>query len=245
MPGYCDPPVESRFKKGQSGNPKGGPRGPRKKKSHSRTGYLNQFIKCRIAGKRFEGRRGEALMRVASRLAIEKKDFVIQQLLFKLKEQLDQAQSHINPDKPFYVVREWPSDLDVVECLEDAADVSGFGKKAYRKQKTGRVLLENWVIEEAFANLGERRLTRDEQEMVLAAVRLPKTICWPEWWEADLCQRGKSWRAKQNVEFKSVRKEPDTIRISLAQSLANKRKRELERDRLEHERYNRENPGRV
>ena len=67
-----------------------------------------------------------------------------------------------------------PHSPDDVRCIEDAADVCGFGVKAYHKQKSARVLLENWAIEEGLARLGDRRLTRDEQKQVLAAARFPK-----------------------------------------------------------------------
>jgi hypothetical protein len=232
MPGYCDPPVEHQFKPGQSGNPKGGPRGPRKKKAARTASFLDQYIECKIGGKRFAGRRGEALMRVAARIAIEKKDYLLQQLLFKLKEQLDDAQAHIERERPFHVIHDWPAPPDRVSCIEDAAQVSGFGKKAYLQQKTGRVLLENWVVEEAFVNFGDRRLDGEQQLLVLEAVRFPKNMDWPDWWEPDLQKRGKGWRARQNVESASVPKAPEVIRRSLAVQLAICR----EQDRLWEER---------
>ena len=95
MTGYRDPPVEHRFKKGQSGNPKGGPRGPRRPPIQRGTEYLDERITCMIAGKRFRGTRREALVRVATAIAVTKQNLGLQQLLLQLKAQADEKQSHI------------------------------------------------------------------------------------------------------------------------------------------------------
>jgi hypothetical protein len=50
---------------------------------------------------------------------------------------------------------------------------------------TARMLLEPWLLEEALARHGERRLTRDEQAMVVKATRTPRKLRWPEWWDTS------------------------------------------------------------
>ena len=49
---------------------------------------------------------------------------------------------------------------------------------------SARMMLEPWIVEAALARLGNRRLTRDEQQTVLKATRTPRKVHWPEWWEA-------------------------------------------------------------
>ena len=66
MPGYRDPPVHSRFKPGQSGNPAGGPKGPRSKPVQHRSTYLDEKVSCKIGGKRFTGPRREAVVQIAA-----------------------------------------------------------------------------------------------------------------------------------------------------------------------------------
>ena len=46
-----------------------------------------------------------------------------------------------------------------------------------------RMVLEPWLVEEALARLGDRRLSLDEQAKVVRVVRTPSKVRWPDWWE--------------------------------------------------------------
>ncbi|MND08634.1 hypothetical protein D3C83_313940 [compost metagenome] len=46
-----------------------------------------------------------------------------------------------------------------------------------------RIVLAPWLVERALERLGDRRLSREEQETVMKATRTPKKIKWPDWWE--------------------------------------------------------------
>ena len=48
---------------------------------------------------------------------------------------------------------------------------------------TARMALEPWLVEQALARLGDRRLSREEQVKVVKATRTPRKVKWPEWWE--------------------------------------------------------------
>jgi hypothetical protein len=48
------------------------------------------------------------------------------------------------------------------------------------------MVLEPWLVEEALARLGDRRLSLDEQAKVILAVRAPGKVRWPDWWEIRL-----------------------------------------------------------
>jgi hypothetical protein len=54
---------------------------------------------------------------------------------------------------------------------------------------SARMMLEPWIVEAALARLQDRRLTRAEQQVVLAATRTPHRVSWPDWWETDLRDR--------------------------------------------------------
>lgn len=252
MPGYRDPPVQSRFKPGQSGNPSGGPKGPRNTPVRRPSTYLDKKVTCTIGGKRFTGPRREAVVRIAAlwsitkpvqgskarsateREKLPKPDLGLQQLLLRLMEQEDKKDLLILRDEPKFVICDWPSPPDSVDCIEDAADVAGFGVKAYRTLKSARVLLDNWIIDEGLARLGDRRLNREEQKEVLAATRFPKKVVWPPWWEPDLRERGKGWRAPQVARNIDKPEAPDTIRISLDDYLKHVRRQELLREEIEY-----------
>jgi hypothetical protein len=51
------------------------------------------------------------------------------------------------------------------------------------------LILEPWIVEAAFARLGGRELSAEEQRVVLAATRTPRKARCPEWWEKDLRDR--------------------------------------------------------
>jgi hypothetical protein len=42
--------------------------------------------------------------------------------------------------------------------------------------------LEPWIVEAALDRLGDRRLTVEEQEVVVRATRTPWKVKWPDWW---------------------------------------------------------------
>ena len=125
MPGYRDPPVHSRFKPGQSGNPAGGPKGPRSKPVQHRSTYLDEKVSCKIGGKRFTGPRREAVVQIAAlwsitkpvsgskargateREKLPKPNLALQQLLLKLLEQEEAKERLILRDKPNF----WISDM--------------------------------------------------------------------------------------------------------------------------------------
>lgn len=246
MVGYKSPPVEHQFPKGMSGNPSGGPRGPRKarKANKSRKSFLDQKVGLTVDGKVRRMTRKEIIVHVATRLAQhsydhrhKKKALRLQRILLDYKEQLDDAQAHIDRENYSYLLLDAPREANTVTSIEDAADVAGFGIKAYLACTTGRVLLETWVLEEAFANFGERRLSRDEQEAVLTATRHPKKVDWPEWWEDDLRARPKSYRASQNAMGKNYQPAKKEAPIGIRQMIAGIDARRRREDDSEHRRF--------
>jgi hypothetical protein len=57
--------------------------------------------------------------------------------------------------------------------------------KLDRFRPSARMLLEPWLVEQALARLGQRRLSREEQAKVVQAVRTPRKVRWPDWWEIN------------------------------------------------------------
>ena len=49
-----------------------------------------------------------------------------------------------------------------------------------RAKKTD--LIEPWLVEAALARFGDKRLTIDQQRLVVRKTSNPKTVSWPEWW---------------------------------------------------------------
>ena len=51
-----------------------------------------------------------------------------------------------------------------------------------RYRDTARMALESWIVEAALEQLGNRRLTLEEQREVVQATRTPTKVRSPEWW---------------------------------------------------------------
>lgn len=58
--------------------------------------------------------------------------------------------------------------------------------KADRFRETAKMMLEPWLVEQALARLGGRRLSGEQQSVVVSATRTPWKVRWPPWWEARL-----------------------------------------------------------
>jgi hypothetical protein len=67
--------------------------------------------------------------------------------------------------------------------VSSALEPLRMGRKLDRYRDTARIVLEPWIVEAALARLGDRRLTREEQEAVVGATRTPRKVRWPDWWE--------------------------------------------------------------
>mgnify|MGYP003612878777 FL=1 len=85
--------------------------------------------------------------------------------------------------------------MTIVHSIVTPGSVNGaleplrMARKLDPYRPSARMMLEPWIVEAALARLGDRRLSREEQEIVLAATRTPHKVRWPDWWETDLRDR--------------------------------------------------------
>jgi Family of unknown function (DUF5681) len=170
--GYRSPPVAARFRKGQSGNPKGRPRGRRTELPYE--AVLGQEVIIRESGR---GRRVTAA-----------EAFILQ--LTKLGLDGDSAAARAAIAAIQDIRGTDPSDetIEFIISIVDPGSVSAavgclrIGTKLDRYRETARMLLEPWIVEAALARFGEKQLTPEEQEIVLKATRRPTKVRWPDWW---------------------------------------------------------------
>lgn len=173
--GRGHPPKSGQFRLGQSGNPKGRPRGSRRlapyelvlgrtvtiteggvpRKMSARDAFLHTLANRGLKGDVVAGRLAEELLSVDRERA----------------DVLAGAQSRM---------------MDIVTVRSGATAVLvalklGVKHDAYRK--TARYRLEPWAVEAALARFGERRLSLPEQKIVWDAARFPRKVRWPQWWE--------------------------------------------------------------
>ena len=120
----------------------------------------------------------EALLRRLSELAV-KGNNAAGRALEQIREARDENR-----------VREDPMDVDVeIDAVRpgsvtEALEHLLMARKLGRGRPGERLAIEPWLVEAALARLGDRRLTLEEQEIVVRATRTPKKVRWPDWWEA-------------------------------------------------------------
>ena len=173
--GYGNPPLASRFRKGQSGNPKGRPRGRSRRMPYD--AILGQEVIVRENGRERPVTAEEAF------------------ILKLIKDGLD---GDTSAARAIDTLRGLCGTDDSVPksilttvvfvspgTVNRAVEPLRIGTTLDRHRKTtARLVLEPWIVEAALARFGEKRLLPEEQEIVLKATRTPRKARWPDWWVA-------------------------------------------------------------
>jgi len=171
--GYRNPPLASRFRKGQSGNLKGRPRGRRSELPYE--AVLGQEVIIRENGRERRVTAAEAFLLQLTKLGLEGDSAAARAAIDAIGDIRD---TDLSVPYPLVIVHSFVSPGSVstaVECLR-------IGTKLDQYRETARMVLEPWIVEAALARLGEKHLTPKEQEVVLKATRTPTKVRWPDWW---------------------------------------------------------------
>ena len=172
--GYRNPPAASRFRKGQSGNPKGRPRGRRRELPYE--AVLGREVIIRENGREGRVTAAEAFLLQLTKRGLDGDNAAARAAIDAIEDK--RGIQPLAPDGP----------LEIVRCIVSPGSVSSaverlrIGTKLDRYRETARMLLEPWIIEAALARFGEKQLTPQEQEIVLKATRTPTKVRWPDWW---------------------------------------------------------------
>ena len=176
--GHKHPPAGSRFAKGQSGNPKGRPRGRHRTAPYE--AVLGQKVTIRDGAVERRMSAAEAYMLYMAKRGLEG-DGPAGRAMMTVIEEINGQKAVANSGV-----------LTIIHVMVAPGSVNGaleplrMARKLDPYRSTARMMLEPWIVEAALERLGGRKLSREEQTIVLAATRTPHKVNWPDWWETDL-----------------------------------------------------------
>ena len=158
--GYRRPPASSRFRKGQSGNPRGRPRGRRNEPPYE--AVLGQMVTIREDGVERRVTAAEAFLLHVTKKGLEGDGAAARAAMAAIEE----ARASRLEREPEAVHRHRDQGHRPPGSVNGALEPLRMGRKLDRYRETARMMLEPWIVEAALARLGDRRLTLAEQQVV-------------------------------------------------------------------------------
>jgi len=160
----------TRYKKGQSGNRAGRPRGRHREAPYE--AVLGQTVTVREGETERRVTAEEAFLLQLRKRALGDDGAAARAALAAIEEYESTA-----PPPPITIVRPIVDPGSVTAALEALR----MAKKRDPCRETARMALEPWLVEAALARL-DRPLSPAEQRIIVKATRTPHKVRWPEWW---------------------------------------------------------------
>ena len=196
--GYGRPPKATRFQKGRSGNPKGRPRGRRRDIPYDT--LLGQMVTVREDGRERRVTAAEAFILQLTKKGLEGDSASARASLAAI-ENARASRSARGDDAVIIRIRFRTFGL----CCA-VADL-GMGVVVHPTDKNRvRLMLKPWTVEAALARLGDRRLSPEEQQLVVESTRTAEKVRWPDWWTV------RTYRNAQNANAPMILGEPGAKR---------------------------------
>ena len=170
--GYGRPPQASRFQKGRSGNPKGRPRNRHRDIPYD--SLLGQMVTVREDGRERRVTAAEAFILQLTKKGLEG-DSASARIGLAAIEAARAARTASGADLPSFQIRFFGL-CCVIEDLGIGVLINPTDENRVRLK------LKPWIVEAALARLGSRRLSVEEQRIVVASTRSPDKVRWPDWW---------------------------------------------------------------
>ena len=173
--GYGKPPLQTRFSKGQSGNPRGRPKGHHRNAPFE--AILGQTVTVREDGNERRISASEAFLLQLTKRGLEGDSFAAR-MAVQMFENARQSNLTGQTEQVTFVY--W---MVAPGSVTQALLPLRMAKMLYPTTKHAQILLEPWLVKAALARLEGRQLNEDEQRTVVNATRTPRKVQWPEWWK--------------------------------------------------------------
>lgn len=171
--GYKQPPVSTRFRKGQSGNPKGRPRNRHRDIPYDT--ILGQMVTIREDGKERRVTAAEAFLLQLTRKGLAGDSAAARASLEAIEVARKRRVGLVAPEVTRITV--------ISYGIGSTLKTLGLALKTDPLDRSKvRWWLNPWIVEAALARLGSRQLSEDEQREVWENTRTPQKVKWPAWW---------------------------------------------------------------
>ncbi len=171
--GYGRPPIAGRFKKGTSGNPKGRPRG--NKSSIPYDTVLGQMVTIREEGRQRRVTAAEAFILQLTRRGLAGDSAAARSSLAAIEAARASRSASGHGLAPVRV------QIMLFGLCSSIVDLGLGCLLNSHHEERARLLLKPWIVEAALSRLGSRRLSVEEQSIVLSSTQNPEKVSWPEW----------------------------------------------------------------
>lgn len=172
--GYRKPPASTRFRKGQTGNPRGRPRNRRREIPYDTV--LGQMVTIRENGRERRVTAAEAFLLQLTQKGLAGDSAAARASLEAIEDARAKRTEGVTGVSKIAIASVGSGADAIIGKLGIA-----FHKYPNEEART-RWELNLWVVEAALKRHGDTRLTEEVQREVWNATRTPQKVRWPDWW---------------------------------------------------------------